>query len=961
MTQSSSGSTPEVINATTESSPRMTQPPKLNQPNLAVRVSPHHIPSSQVWEYLSYSSVPYSIIRDKGVESSPNLETHDFAQTGRDYIVPDSQSLNHITTYPLSSGPGTNGADSHSDIVHTVSASSIISGITRTANPERPVSGTEHFESPWSLERPSRSLPLLSGPGRPQTSQNTHLSGAKPEKRGTRSLDAPYPISQTRSDPHELPSPDQALSRGSQPLSGSSQANQTTTDLDLWPQNLPNTANGHRESGQRRKQDQALEAFDSQKSYIHTLPQQSKLSRSLSPKISSNQVIQIRNLSPSTSSQIPTPETKGKPLSSNFKIQTHPDLNSSSNFPRRAAPPLQNGGLYASSFRSQDLNAIAFDTSPASNVHSASSQFQTQIPVELDSPLASSRRTNHPSHSRHRSQPTESSTTQARSQPLLNSEEGTRSTKQTPTPADSLVLSQRDPNSQPEKILHSAQDREEICFPSIESAEQDSEKASQITPPSQISWSVDPLSPSRNMAENGQTAISPVVQLSTMNPTPTPERSSVPFRERLRNMRAESAARLVATNINISPSPVQPGNDASKQSLAAVDTETSPPRVTYRSPSTIPKPVPIEPVGDSRLEIQTIEDPISARSSQDLPSVPAPGPKAQPLTQLSQRDIAQALKSPQVGEMEFIVPLPAPARVRDQYVATINSYQKVIHAIVTDEQTDLSTVKKGQEFLDSVESLSVHLDMVDSTTSSQQDVPPDAEALWASNCSFKFQFLQHLIGFTRREDMHIVIVAKEGRLMDLIETFLKGLSASYNRPDAMSSKSGFPGDNLRFSLITSREGESTELLPTANLVIAFDSTFDAANSQVQEVRSHLLNVGQLAPVVHLMIYSSPEHIARCLPSNITGLERLRIMISCVTFTREDFGSLLPEENLPEANAEEVAVFIKAGAGCPWLIPPIRPVEIQGLEFDFQDTQQLTQATTADRQPAKSKRTLVGSL
>ena len=308
--------------------------------------------------------------------------------------------------------------------------------------------------------------------------------------------------------------------------------------------------------------------------------------------------------------------------------------------------------------------------------------------------------------------------------------------------------------------------------------------------------------------------------------------------------------------------------------------------------------------------------------------------------------------------MEFVVSLPAPARVRDQYIAIINSYQKVIQAIVAEEANDVSTIEKAQEFLENLEDLGTHLDMVDSTTLTQEDVPTDYYSMWASNCSFKFQFLQHLIHCSRCDNAHVVIVAKEGRLLDLTEAFLKGLNTAYNRPDVMSSSIGKHSDKLRISLIASKEGEGSYLLPAADLVIALDSTFDATNKTVQEVRSHLLNVDQLAPVVHLFIYSSPEHISRCLPSSLTEIERLRIIVSCVTHTREEFGTIQPEENTPEANAEEVAVFVKAGPGSVWLIPSIRPVEIQGLEFEFQDTQLSTQPVKDHHPPGKPKRALV---
>ena len=1012
VTQSSSGSTPEVINAVVESSPRVTQPTNAVQPRLAVQVSPHHIPSSQVWEYLSYSSVPYSSIRDEGIDSgivdlSPHLETQDIVQTEHDYIVPDSQSLNYKSPYAPSNSKEESGAGSHFDTVHTVPASSVVSNIPRTLNIESPAAGPVQSRIPRPTEVSSRSIPLSTELRRSQKSQNRHLAREVPIESDSRpssdvsnrlgfkqsaarlsdssnrfsnldEVSSPGNIAQPNQrfnsisgNPvdslHSPPAPTSLIPNHSNvrklqasdlALEQDSRGGQRSKGVPVEPQNLHGRTNGHWEGSEHCRRNQDSEAIDSQNLDSHLLSQYSNPPGSSPPEHTSNRSFRSQELLPSSSNQALASTPKGKNRSSSFQTQTQIGLDNLFNFQKHATSSSQKDGRFASSLQIQNPIATISDTSSTSHAQSSSSKFQTQIPLKLDSPFSSSQRANRPSRSRHGSQPAVSVTTRDLLDTALNSGEAAQPSEQIPKLPDSSVLSQRDPNSQPEKLLHSAQEREEFCFPSIESAEEEFEKPSQSSAPSQTSWRIGSFSPARTMAENGQTAISSAVQMPAIHSSITPERSSVPFRERLRNMRADSAARLMANNADMSPTSMPRNMDMSKPNLAAVDDEASPPRVIHRSPSIIPKPVQLEPVGDSRLAIQTIEDPISAGSSQEIPLVPVPTPMTQPLAQLSQQDITQALKSPKVGEMEFVVPLPAPARVRDQYVAIINGYQEVIHAIVTEEETDPSVIEKGQEFLDNVENLSIHLDMVDSTTSTQQDVPPNAEALWASNCSFKFQFLQHLINYMRRDDMHIVIVAKEGRLMDLIEIFLKGLSAAYNRPDTMSSNSGSSGDNLRFSLITSKEGESTELLPAANLVIAFDSTFDATNSQVQEVRNHLLNVGQLAPVVHLMIYSSPEHISRCLPALSSDLERLRIMISCITFTREEFGSILPEENIPEANAEEVAEFIKAGAGSPWMIPSIRPIEIQGLEFDFQDTQQPAQNTKADPHSAKSKRALV---
>ena len=1009
VTQSCSGSTPEVIHAVADSSPRFAQTVEPVQSGLAVRVSPRHIPSSQIWDYLSHSSAPYSSVQGEGTdagigESSLHTETQGVTHREHEYIVPDSQSLNQSSNSILSSAKRQSGTSGPLDTVHLVPASSYVSNPLETANGGSPASTLNQSRIPEPTSSVPLSLPIetsnsqrspgIRSSGRTTKARSVRFSQQHDHstlsQKKARSIDSLTKFSKSnrfsgQGDPAQTSLQDSLTSKKSgdshrlipaSPTSGSNHSRPTSRQLQqpdsklqrdnsihqdtkfsgYGSQSSQSIVNGYQEESGYRRSDQKSEAVRPQHFDFQSLPQRSKPVRNPAPDSSSIRDFQTQVPITNSLSRTSVVKASGKRRKSKSRNQAHLGLNDSRNTSGSAAPFKQDVGPFTSSLRSQEPFASDRKSLAASQSHSSTSKFQTQISLGLGSPAASSPSTNHNLRSTKKSRFAVSSATRTSPQPLAESEGSAQSIEDTLRFRDSSILSERNPNSQPEKLLHSAQEREEICLPSIEAAEPEFEKLDHSII---HSLAISNSSPVQNMAENGITAVSPPVQMPTLHATtPTSERSSVPLRERLRNMRAQSAARLMAHNIEVSPSPLQPNVDILKAPQAPVEEDVSPPRASCRSPSMIPKPVPSKAVGDSRLEIQTIDDPISAGASQEAPLAPESTSQAESLTRFSQRDIAQALKSPKIGPMEFVVPLPAPARVRDQYVAIINSYQKVIQAIVNEEATDSSTIEKAQDFLENVENLSIHLDMVDSTTSTQQDVPPDAEAQWASNCSFKFQFLQYLIQYSRRDDAHVVIVAKEGRLMDLIETFLKGSSAAYNRPDTMSSSKGQLGDNLRISLVTSKEGDSTELLPAANLVIAFDSTFDATNKLILEVRSHLLNVGQLAPVVHLIIYSSPEHISRCLPSSLTEIERLRVMISCVTHTREEFGTISPEENIPEANAEEVAAFVKADAGSPWMLPPIRPVEIQGLEFEFQDTQPSTQIVRDDRPPAKAKRALV---
>ena len=512
------------------------------------------------------------------------------------------------------------------------------------------------------------------------------------------------------------------------------------------------------------------------------------------------------------------------------------------------------------------------------------------------------------------------------------------------TTISSSALSQRDPNSQPEKVLHSAQSKEDIALSSIEQPDyilediatsthrqtssqlQQAPEAFEIkTPPRQIT----PF----DLTMSDKSAIS-----SALRPSQPRQFSSSPggpsIREKLRSMRA-------ATNAIIdSPRTVR---------------QISPVVRSTKSPSLIPQPTPKEPVGDSRLEVQSMEIPLPLRDSHTDGSVPIHPSNLSLHKEMSQVQVTKALDSPRLGDMEFIIPLAAPARVRDQYVHTINHHRKVIMEFANTKLVNEELLEKIKGLLKSLDNISIHLDLENDSINTQQNVSSEDEAIWAKSCSGKFQFLDHLITHMRHQDEHIAIVAQGGRLLDIIEGFLKGVRVAYNRPDILAqSDPKTTKGRLHFSLIASGEEESSALLTAASLVIAFDGSFNAGEDQIIALRSHMLNIGQLAPVIYLIIYASSEHIERCIPSSIVGMERLSAMVSCVAHARQEVGELLPEEFAPADAAEEVMEFVKAGGlSGQWVLPSIRPLEIEGVEL-VDSSQDQNGTTQSDTQASKEE-------
>lgn len=396
------------------------------------------------------------------------------------------------------------------------------------------------------------------------------------------------------------------------------------------------------------------------------------------------------------------------------------------------------------------------------------------------------------------------------------------------------------------------------------------------------------------------------------------------LREKLKEMRATSRA-----------------NATSRRS--SLDQRES--RHDTKSPSLAPEKVDAHVQEEqSRLEVRHLKAPadlplptLPMRAIQPPPHTPTYPSKLSFHTEVSYRQKSTALVPTHLKEMEFVVPLSMSPRVRDQYVSTISYYQKEIETFMKVETPSDEIVGKVQVMLDRVKQVTTHVDLDGGGGASQGQEEAVDEAVWAETCSAKFLFLRHFLNSLRYFDVHIAIIARPGLLQDILETFLKGTHTKYNRPATVSrSEPSIARGRLDVTLIESGEEGASALPKPANLIVAFDSSFNAQDVQVGILRGHLVNVGQLSPVIHLLVYKSAEHIERCIPESMDSIERLRRIVSCMIQTRHDVGNLLPDEAGTAAVAEEVAAFVEAGGQeTNWTFPSIRAIDdVEGI--DFQD-------------------------
>ena len=219
--------------------------------------------------------------------------------------------------------------------------------------------------------------------------------------------------------------------------------------------------------------------------------------------------------------------------------------------------------------------------------------------------------------------------------------------------------------------------------------------------------------------------------------------------------------------------------------------------------------------------------------------------------------------------------------------------------------------------------VATHIGLEGGGPTSQEEVKPEEEALYAELSSEKFKFLGHLLTLTKESQIHIAVVAKPGHLLDIIEMFLKGKNVPYLRPDRKTTGLGSCGQQM-VSIIASREEIS---LPPVQLIIAFDESLNTKDIHITKMRQQKASGDELTPVIKLVVYSSVEHLDLCLARSLEPIDRIRKLIFYVWHTQRNVGQLEPDEPGAIECAQEVFEFIKSAfKTSAWTLANIRPIE-----------------------------------
>jgi len=319
---------------------------------------------------------------------------------------------------------------------------------------------------------------------------------------------------------------------------------------------------------------------------------------------------------------------------------------------------------------------------------------------------------------------------------------------------------------------------------------------------------------------------------------------------------------------------------------------------------------------------------------------------------------------PALEQMEFIVPLPLAANARDHYRKTVKLNEKLVETFTGRKWSqEAALLQEAEYFVQTMRDIATHVDLANETTSSQADVEPHMVAEWDRSISTKFRFLHNLFDALRGHSVHIIIMSRPGKLLDILQTFLKGNYINYVRTDTQEKADLQDVKGPLFVTLTPSIGEDPPAEGRgANLVLTLDQVIDVKDQRLRAFRQHPTHTDQLAPLVSLAVVNSVDHIERSLTQTLTGTQRLRVLVRCIAKLRKDAGKIISDNPSIEASAMEVARFVTMrGTEAQWPLPPIGALDNNDAWDLSQGLVTMKSAASSDSgKSAKAKAALVSA-
>ncbi|KAH8702136.1 class II histone deacetylase complex subunits 2 and 3-domain-containing protein [Talaromyces proteolyticus] len=293
-----------------------------------------------------------------------------------------------------------------------------------------------------------------------------------------------------------------------------------------------------------------------------------------------------------------------------------------------------------------------------------------------------------------------------------------------------------------------------------------------------------------------------------------------------------------------------------------------------------------------------------------------------------------------LGPSEFAISLPMDSRSKDEYERAFAEHSHSVKVLLAGfKSTDgdiVPDIEQGQiladirTLLEKLDNIALHTDLNIAEHVKQSQFDPQKEASWAEYTSAKFLLLGHLIEIAGAQDLHIIVMTKAGKGVELVERYFLGKAFTYTRPREemhgnieVSMQSG----PLSVGIHATNHDAIIETYRPPAAILALDSSFNTLSPSVGHLRSTYARNGNLLPVVHLIISNSSEHIQRCLP-DLPETQRLMLLVHIVDSLRDLLGDLQDDALSVQEDAEELFTYLLSeNFKASWNIPTIEPLHI----------------------------------
>lgn len=243
-----------------------------------------------------------------------------------------------------------------------------------------------------------------------------------------------------------------------------------------------------------------------------------------------------------------------------------------------------------------------------------------------------------------------------------------------------------------------------------------------------------------------------------------------------------------------------------------------------------------------------------------------------------------ATTSPARQALDLYIPIELPATLSKLYASIFDRQGESIEAFVNDKNTSRVIVKQIKDVIEQANDACFHSDAIGDGPLTQMELDSASQLAWDIQQSPKLAVLDSLLKEARHLEKHIVFVVKTGRIVTLLERFLRASQINYSCPEDHTAYSA--PTSLTVTILTSDGG--SHIVSRADLIIGLDKTFDINSPQVAHLRKQLNN--DLCPTVTLLVPFTIEHLTRALRTSLKGDEYLRTLVSGAAHLRKQVGT-----------------------------------------------------------------------